>query len=92
MSPDLVNDRFADLHANGRVELKSAAVWAHQDPPRSMSAELPRRSVATGPVVLSVGALQPGTAIGATRLRSAALDRGVPVAAGPVPSMVAMLA
>ena len=28
MSPDLVDDRFADLHANGRAELKSAAVPA----------------------------------------------------------------
>ncbi len=67
----------------GLVELKSGAVWAHQDPQRSVSAALPRRSVATVPVVLSVGALHPGTAIGATRLRSAALDRGVPMAAGP---------
>ena len=31
MSPDLVVDRFADLHANGRAELKSAAVRAHLD-------------------------------------------------------------
>jgi hypothetical protein len=82
MSPDLVDDRFADLHANGRAELKPAAVRAN----------LTSAIVATGPVVLSVGALHPGTAIGATRLRSTALDRDVPIADGPVPSMVAMLA
>jgi hypothetical protein len=29
MPPDLVDDRFADLHANHRAELNSAAVRAH---------------------------------------------------------------
>jgi hypothetical protein len=45
---------------------------------------LPRRCCrSTGPVVLSVAPSTQARPSGATRLRSAALDRGVPVAAGP---------
>jgi|1186.fasta_scaffold02581_6 hypothetical protein len=57
--------------------------WAHQDAQRSVSAALPQMLLSPPAQLCCPSASSTlGTAIWATRQRSTALDRGVPVAAG----------